>query len=478
MLLVQIAGLLATCWIVWSISLEPRLSRDSLSGIVLQVASYTLLVCLSGAAITLGLYLLVARSFHQDAVRMALRTSGTAVWFASATVLLAEMSPATLPAALVLVVSATRLLHSQWRLVHADLPAPVTAPFPRPFFDPPPAPRLRELVPGLAASFAIQTGLVLFAGLPLLAASCFSLSVSMITLCALQAGAFDETTARVSLPRSILGFLLTLILAAGLTVGSLAGHLDSTSTWRSPFLHRPGPLQSARALLHELMNGGGDQSPDQTATNIVLPPAGAVEYTDNSFPGVVLLSEAPASQPILIAPVLPSLRSPPDAPPIQPFTIPFSGEYWMYRPPYRRPPPTSHVQKGNPVALSFRTTDRSPLEMEARQKLARAISLACCSEIRIAISSLDRFPATVALELILIDSKAAGWPSLSLGNVPVTARPSPTMPASAILPFRIPRPTPLREFDQFRVIFHRDRLRAEHSARISIGGFVLVPRGA
>lgn len=59
----------------------------------MQVASYTLLVCLGAAVITLGLYLLVARSFEEDAIRMALRTSGTAVWFAAATILLAEMSP-------------------------------------------------------------------------------------------------------------------------------------------------------------------------------------------------------------------------------------------------------------------------------------------------------------------------------------------------------------------------------------------------
>ena len=481
MLAVQIGGLLVTSWIVWSVSLQPRLDREPLPDLVLQVLSYTLLVCLSAAVITLGLYVLVARSFDDDTIRMALRTSGTAVWFAAATILLAQMSPATLPAALVLIVSTTRLLYSQWRLVHPGYRAPFIAPLTHPFFDPTPAPRLRELIPGLAASIALQAGIIAFAGYPLLAASLFCLGVSMLTLCALQAGAY-EAQARASLPRSILGFLLTFILAAGLTVGSLAQHLDSTSIWHSPFQRRPGPIESARAVLHKLFEGGGDAS-DAPSTTVFLPPTGNVEITDNSFPGVVLLSPQQPPQTVLIAPALPSIQHSPDLAPVKPFTIPFSGEYWMYRPPYTRPPRTSHVAQGNPVTLSFRTTDHAAMEMEARQKLARALSLDCCSEIRITISNADRYPGTVALEVQLLNSVSADPILLSLGKAAVNSRPyfapvrGGTMPRPETLNFAIPRNAKLQEFDEIRVIFHRDRLRAERSARISIDSFQLVPRG-
>jgi hypothetical protein len=128
MLLVQVAGLLATAWLIWSASLLPRLNRESLADVITQTLAYTLLAFLASAVITVSLYLLIARSLSDDTIQMALRTSSTAVWFAAATILLAQLSLATLPAALVLVVSATRLLYSQWRLVHPPEPSPIARP--------------------------------------------------------------------------------------------------------------------------------------------------------------------------------------------------------------------------------------------------------------------------------------------------------------------------------------------------------------
>ena len=53
------------------------------------------------------------------------------------------------------------------------------------------------------------------------------------------------------------------------------------------------------------------------------------------------------------------------------------------------------------------TSDNAPLlQMEARQKLERAISLRCCSRVRVAILNTDRYPGTVSLELILTDRHA------------------------------------------------------------------------
>jgi hypothetical protein len=104
--------------------------------------------------------------------------------------------------------------------------------------------------------------------------------------------------------------------------------------------------------------------------------------------------------------------------------------------------------------------------MEAHQKLEHPIDLSCCGEIQIAISNADRYPATVALELILID---AGL-SQSLGTVDVPSRPQ------VMLRFPVPLGSPLHEFSELRIVFHRDRVRIDRSARISIEHFVLVPR--
>src|SRR5258708_22958803 len=110
----------------------------------------------------LFLFLAIARSVRHDALLLALRTSATAVWFAPAAILLTALSPAAIGAALVLVISATRLLYSQWRQFHpSNTPQLVTVT--SSLFGPPLQPlRLVDLIPALLASFALATPLIVF----------------------------------------------------------------------------------------------------------------------------------------------------------------------------------------------------------------------------------------------------------------------------------------------------------------------------
>jgi hypothetical protein len=119
--------------------------------------------------------------------------------------------------------------------------------------------------------------------------------------------------------------------------------------------------------------------------------------------------------------------------------------------------------------------------MEALQKLDQAINLGCCRAIQIAISNGDRYFGTLALELILIDTKATGQPAQSLGTREVLSRPtrkSPVLPdflLPEILDFPIPRSSRIRQFDEIQVRFHRTSMRIDRSAKISIDRFILVP---
>jgi len=51
----------------------------------------------------------------------------------------------------------------------------------------------------------------------------------------------------------------------------------------------------------------------------------------------------------------------------------------------------------------------------------------------------------------------------------------PTRP-EAILHYTIPSNSAIREFNEVKVVFHRDPVRIDRSARISIERFVLAPR--
>ena len=193
------------------------------------------------------------------------------------------------------------------------------------------------------------------------------------------------------------------------------------------------------------------------------------------FPGVILWPEI---KPVtaLVAPSL--ARGVGLGSPSRPLTIPFAGEYWLFRWPYLRPPPNSYFQRGTPSALFFSSTDRVPLQMEAHHKLERSISMLCCRRIEVAILNADRHPGTISLELLLIDSKQPNARQ-SLGRSPVNSVPDlmadRPQPVPETLDFLFPSAPRLDQFDEIKLIFRRAVERVDKSARISIEKFVLTP---
>ena len=99
------------------------------------------------------------------------------------------------------------------------------------------------------------------------------------------------------------------------------------------------------------------------------------------FPGVILLPEVRPNTTILVPVPSPPVEFGSRLP--QPVGIPFSGEYWMFRPPFSRPPRSAVVRRGNPAALSFHTTDGWPLVMEAHQKLDPPVAIRCSLPIEV-----------------------------------------------------------------------------------------------
>jgi hypothetical protein len=149
--------------------------------------------------------------------------------------------------------------------------------------------------------------------------------------------------------------------------------------------------------------------------------------------------------------------------------IRFSGEYWMFRWPQRRPPARSFSKRGDPSQISFHTTDGASMEMEAHQRLDPPANPKCCRKIQAGITDTDPYPGTVSLEMILVDSATGA--TQSLGN----AMPDSQTTREQILSYSIPRVTSVRKFDEIKIVFHRDRIRKDKSAKITIERFVLLP---
>ncbi len=235
-----------------------------------------------------------------------------------------------------------------------------------------------------------------------------------------------------------------------------------------------------------LQSGGGDgyRPPDFKAASSKSSAAQQEQSRSSGggdHTGVILLPEP--QQHTTLVPPLPSMPGTLfDARHRNPMTIPFYGAYWFFKLPDTKPPKDSYVTHGTPAEMTFRAPDYRPLIMEAHQNLGKLIELACCREIRIEIQNADRYPGTVAVELVLVNTRAGQEGSVSLGRAPVTSAPDgrpgdSDSPIKETLTFPLPAHPPIRRFDELMIRFPRQRPRINRSAKIAIERFVLVPRG-
>jgi len=267
-------------------------------------------------------------------------------------------------------------------------------------------------------------------------------------------------------PLSALTLVIVLMIVGlmpFLRHGSGHGHLVAAHHW---FWHRPtagGPRREqptgalARPALAEISGGTGDRGiilwPEkQTVTKLVAPtPVMANAQTSRGN--------------------------------ANPLVIPFDGVYWIFKSPDMQPPPDSRQAHISPDIVEIRSNDRRPLSIEAYDHLANLIDLDCCSRVQVAIRNADRYPESVSMELVLMNTTLPYKPSVSLGRMSVNSTPAwnlyedkhPTI--NETLSFAVPSQRLLRAFDEVKIVFRLDQARADTGARIAIDHFVLVPRG-
>ena len=203
---------------------------------------------------------------------------------------------------------------------------------------------------------------------------------------------------------------------------------------------------------------------------------------DDSFHGVILRPKS--EERVMVTPPSPTRRifdGKPTDNRVDPVSIPFYGAYWFYRTSDKTLPPDSVESRGDPASMSFKTTDYSPMSMEARQNFGSPIDLSCCRAIEVVISNGDRRPGTVRVELILTNTTLPGRPHQSLGIVPVNstlhwfpgdARP----PVTEVLTFTVPAQTTIQSFDEAAIRFELRSPRDRWSAMIAIQKFRMIPR--
>jgi hypothetical protein len=423
----QLLGLAVSAWLVWSKSVVPALAWQSFANVAGRACFYVLLAWALSALITFLVYLVVADEDPEDLVGVCLRSSGVAVWYAPAIILLSTLSPAGLLASLVIVVTTSRLLILNWLPAMAERTPQIVVSNPLPSF--------------LAGLVFQAGGVALLWKNPVLAAASFALSLAIVTaLAVIRSGAKPERPQ--PMPPSALSVVLTILLAMAFSAASLKYRDFAMASGPDT---EPGPNPVAATEL-----------PDPAVSGL----------GSGGFPGVILRPPRKKESTTLVVPRL-SVSTQREKV-TRPLTIPFTGEYWMYQPPFIQPPRTSVIREGTPLELSFHTSNGTMLSMEARQELDVPIELSCCGRLDIDIAQQGQI-GELFLKVTLTDRQAKR--NLELGMEPVGLN------ASETLHYPIPVDSAIQKFDEIRIVYRRKRMGYSRSISVAVERFQLVPRG-
>jgi hypothetical protein len=229
--------------------------------------------------------------------------------------------------------------------------------------------------------------------------------------------------------------------------------------------HRNASSDAAMAASED---GGGQKRPRPSEP--ALGPGG--------FQSVILWPFPPKKQLIPPVPAPVNYLGPERA---HPLTIRFDGAYWYFEPPDTGPGWTAHQAQGTPLGVNIESVNSFPLMMEAHQQLIGPVRLSRCGEIDVVIENRDNLRGAISLGLLLGDSHSPGKPTLYLGQKEIETTLSgffyyKTAPVSETLRFAIPRPAPMRRFDEITVMVLPDPEHSMAGPKIAIQEFDLLPR--
>jgi hypothetical protein len=397
--LAQLAGLIAAAWFVWTNTPHSRLLPQLSTALMLSVFAW-----IASIAITFYILLMVSPDDVKRIRRDALRRSSAGMWFAPAMVLLSVFSPLAIAASLILSMNTARLLAMQFARAHSR---------PR---------KHAPSFPAVIGGFTVVAGAAaLLWHRPTITAVLLVASAATITALYISESA-TESRKPVSAPPSAMSIALTILLVMMLSASGI-----------------------------ELRHGASDRPRDVPLQTSVTPLTDPNTIGGDSFPGIILHPKAEARKMILTVPRdLPGLLK-------RDSSIPFTGEYWMYRTQFKRPPRNSFEGEGTPADRLYYTINGEPMDMQAVQPLAAPLDVSCCSAIRIHVRNTDTYPA--ALAMILMDSSSRREENLGTAIA---------MGETVTYPLRSPA---IQRFDRIRIIYARGYVRIDKSVKLAIVSF-------
>ena len=458
-----LAGLVVAAWVADSVCLVP--TRFLSGWQLLRTACDDVLVVSLASVITVTLIsVILARTLTREFDHLVIQTSLAALWLAPLALFVHERSFWTLLISAAFAIAATRLFG----------PAPPPAGTPSESLilslNPDGLPLSHRSQPfvSVAAAFCVQIAVLAAAdGRMLSAAALAGVAFSVWTWTSPRFGPSPST-----MPAHARSQSPHLPIAALAVVATLLALF--------PFLRIPGSHLSVGYLSrgHRPVPTGDSLGPRSRPRA----PDGSAANGEPGDSGVILWPTKPVITQLVVPPPMHETHELANGHHADPLIIPFDGVYWYFKSPDVQPPKSSRQMHVSPETVNIRSVDHRPLSIEAHDHLANLISLNCCSRIQVALRNADRYPESVTLEVVLINTSVPSRPQQSLGIMMVrSTHPwdiyDEAPPVSETLNFAIPSHHALSRFDEVKVVFRLDHARADAGAKMAIDHFVLIPRG-
>lgn len=159
----------------------------------------------------------------------------------------------------------------------------------------------------------------------------------------------------------------------------------------------------------------------------------------------------------------------------KPWVILFDGPYWYFKIHGESPGPLARNAHGDPLKVNVRSTNNSPLLMEAHQNLPDPVDLSCCRELQLVFQN-DAARGASLVGITLTDSHTKALQSLGIKSIPSNHPEQPsTFPIEETVSFPLPKPGIIKQFDQITVVLLPNYKFTTIGRKVAIEKFIMIP---
>jgi hypothetical protein len=481
-----VAQFLALALAIWLVCAEwaPLAVNDSPIRLVGKAFLYLTLAWVGAFGMTLWTYMAISLDETRDLVRAAMRAALHALWFVPA--LLLVNPPADRGVALIgmlVMVNAARLVVSnpppqrrllsrrKWRTTHRLFGE---ARIQRSVFS-------KESIPAIVGAVALQIGgFSWWLGYPQWASPMFAAGVACWTWVSITRGAYLGHR-RIHVVHRVMSVMMVVLFAIAFTVvrvdldtgatGGAAGNavgnapgsgnapgpgwLDATRQEMQSLINPPPPPKAAAAT-----TGMRGRAPTRLVTATLEPD----QLGKDGIPGLILQPGKKRPQALNLPPMY---KMQVTLNPRKPTSIPFTGEYHLFRESSANIPPGSVQRPGSPMDAIYVTTNGTPMETDAYQDFDPPVDFAPCAKIKLTLTSGEVFPASATIILVGAEKVGEMGPEIfGMSSDPEETLEFTVPPGAAGLPVK-----------GIRIIFRHNPMEASHSTQVAIQRFTFVPKG-